>query len=97
MKKAVFFAFVLTATSALFAAKKGSCESEAVGMSLNRTYNLQLTAEYDSDFREYDDSGMGVYYLAITLKRGAAYTLTYGGASAGNALLTLCHKRICRK
>lgn len=82
MKKMFITAVIAVVSTVAFSAHKGSCESAAAGISIGRTMNIKLVPEYDPEEKSYDDSGLGVYYLSVTLARGDAYTLTYTGESA---------------
>lgn len=79
MKKTLM---ILAAAAAMTtsAANKGSCEAAAVGISVGKSGSVKLTAEYDPDWKEYDPDS-GVYYLSVTLSRGASYTLTYSSTA----------------
>jgi len=82
MKKLSIALLMVIAASVSYAAgKAGSCESAAAAISVGQSKTVTLVAEYDPDEKTYD-SDMPVYYLAVTLSRGYAYTLTYSGASA---------------
>ena len=61
-------------------AKKGSCLKKAI--SLKGTQKVTLVNEYDSEDKEFLDSG--VAYYTMTLKRGVAYTIWITGGNAAN-------------
>ena len=53
--------------------KAGSCEAKAQAISLGAAKTVTLVDEWDPETKEFYDSG--VYYLAVTLSRGEAYTV----------------------
>lgn len=82
MKKLLIGMMTLAAATVAVAATKGSCESAAASLPIGRSTSVRLVGEeYDTEENTYDDDS-GVYYLAVTLSRGSAYTLTYSGSSA---------------
>ena len=80
MKKVLIMLAVAAAAVTSFAANKGSCEAAAAAASLGKTQTVKLTKEYDPDFKEYSESG--VYYLAVNLSRGVAYTFVHNGGDS---------------
>lgn len=65
----------------LQAATSGSYYGAAAEIKAGGQKTVTLTPEWDPDFKEYDDSGDGVFYFKFTAKDGDAYTVTATGGS----------------
>jgi hypothetical protein len=76
MKKTLVFLWALAAASCAWAAKSGSCEAAAIALKSSQA--VTLTAEYDSEYREYDEN-FGVAYYKIRLSRGSSATIWIEG------------------
>lgn len=85
MKKLITFVLAAASVALAYAGgpKSGSCESAASSISVGKSTTVKLVAEYDPDEKEYDEDS-GVYFLKVTLSRGSAYTLAYGGSAAAD-------------
>ena len=81
MKKFLIAAMTAAMAATIQAAgAKGSCEAKADSISVGASKSVKLVDEYDPDWKE--TYGSGAYYLAVTLKKGEAYTLYTQGGNA---------------
>ena len=79
MKKLVITctAVVLAVHAAFAAAAAGNCQAKAAGLKASQT--VKLVNEWDSEDKEYTDSG--VYYYKVTLAKGSAYSVWLSGGA----------------
>jgi len=82
MKTKIITCMVAVAALSVFGAsgEKGSCIKKAI--SLKSSQAATLVNEYDSEEKEFYDSGAA--YYSMTLKRGVAYTVWITGGDAAN-------------
>ena len=66
-------------------AKPGSCMAKAIALKASQT--VTLVNEYDSEFKDFYDSG--VCYYKVTLKKGSAYSFWISGGAADDLMLTV--------
>ena len=78
MKKSIVtFIAAIGAITAFAGASKGNCQGKAVA--LKGSQQVKLVDEWDSEFKEYYESG--AYYYKVTLPKGSDATIALQGGS----------------
>lgn len=77
--------FAVTMTAVAEVAKPGSCMQKAIALKASQT--VTLVNEYDPDFKEFSDSG--VCYYKVALRKGVAYSFWISGGSVDEMLLSV--------